>query len=310
MRSYELSPLVPKYICVVFWFFVSLASSYIGFILLSLHITSPPIFGILLTSINKGDLGYDSDDANTGAHHVPSASEPEHEDHDGYFENQQNEEPHSPDGASTTSRIGRRKSAFYDYKQEKALKDMDAKLFYHQQQYNQVPTPLYTQSGAGGSYSSPLIRAQTFSPNAGNPLSRTASMKSFGSHHYTQQPTHQSLALGRSAIPVASLEKPAGSDEVQSPSWMEKFDPSPATGSLLASSSSHGVGHAHEQGFASSRSPGTVFTVVHKIKFLSCKEGSSFRVAFSSPKHVSQVVLLLLLPGPARSTSRWHCLQI
>lgn len=221
----------------------------------------------MLTSINKvdRDLGYDSDDANTGAHHVPSASEPEHEDHD---EDQQNEESHSPDGASTTSHPGslvRRKSAFYDYKQEKALKDMDAKLFYHQQQYNQVPTPLYTQSGVGGSYSSPLIRAQTFSPNAGNPLSRTASMKSFGSHHYTQQPTHQSLALGRSAIPVASLEKPAGSDEVQSPSWMEKFaiaeNTSPATGGLLASSYSHGVGHAHEQGFTSSRSPGTVFTV-------------------------------------------------
>ena len=235
-------------------------------------------FGILLTSINKGDrnLGYESDDANTGAHDVPSASDPEDEDHGEYLEDQQNEASQSPDGASTTSNTGERKSAFYDYKQEKTLKDMDAKLFYHQQQHNQVSTPLYTQSGVGGSYySSPLIRAQALPSNAGNPLSRTASMKSFGSHHYTQQQTHQPLALGKSAISVgiASLDKPAGSDAVQSPSLMEKFDPhrvamadntSSATGGLLANSYSHEVGHVHEQGFTSSRSPGTVCTVVHK----------------------------------------------
>lgn len=194
------------------------------------------------------------------------------------------------DGASNTSNTAERKSAFYDYKQEKTLKDMDAKLFYHQQQHNQVPTPLYTQSGTGGSYySSPLIRAQTLPLNAGNPLSRTASMKSFGSHHYTQQQTHQPLALGRSAIPVglASLDKPTGNDEVQSPSWMEKSDPhrgpiadnnSSATGGLPVSSFNQGVGHTHD---ANSRPPNTLCIVVQKIKFLSCKESSSFRVAFS-----------------------------
>lgn len=136
---------------------------------------------------------------------------------------------------------------------------MDAKLFYHQQQH----TP---QSGAGGSYySSPLMRAQTLPPHPGNTLSRTASMKSFGSHHhYLPQQALHSPGLGRSAIPLgmATLDKPAANDEVQVPSGMERFDPHRVTktdksagGSYVQGTASpgHGVGQSHDQGFASSR---------------------------------------------------------
>lgn len=196
---------------------------------------------------------------------MPSAPESNDGDQDGYYEDQQDGAGQTPDGESTASNTGgERKSAFYDYKQEKALKDMDAKLFYHQQQHTQVHTPL---SGAGGSYySSPLIRAQTLPPNMGNSLSRTASMKSFGSHHYAQQAQQahqaQSPGLGRSAIPLglASLDKPAGSCEVQAPSGMERFDPHRVTMPDKSVAGSHGAtplsSHAHaigqDQGFASS----------------------------------------------------------
>ena len=133
---------------------------------------------------------------------------------------------------------------------------MDAKLFYHQQQHSQVHTPL---SGVGGSYySSPLIRAQTLPQYAGNPMSRTASMKSFGSHQHQAQ----SPGLGRSAMPIglASLDKPSGSDEVQAPGGMARFDPHRVTdrsvaGSYGQPSSSHAHGAAQDQGFASSTFP-------------------------------------------------------
>jgi len=204
---------------------------------------------------HQGDrnLIYESDDGNTGVDDVPSAPESHDGEEDGYDEEQGSGEAQSPDGVSTAGNTGERKSAFYDYKQEKTLKDMDAKLFYHQQQHGQVHTP---HSGAGGSYySSPLIRAQTLPANAGNPLSRTASMKSFGSH----QNQAQSPGLGRSAIPIglASLDKPSGSDEVQAPGGMERFDPHRVTdrsvaGSYGQPSSLHA---AQDQGFASSMFP-------------------------------------------------------
>jgi len=201
------------------------------------------------------DLIYESDDDNTRVDDVHSAPESHDGGEDGYDE-QQSGAAQSSDGVSATSNTGERKSAFYDYKQEKTLKDMDAKLFYHQQQHSQVHTPL---GGVGGSYySSPLIRAQTLPPNVGNPLSRTASMKSFGSHQHQAQ----SPGPGRSAIPtgLASLDKPAESDEVQAPSGMERFDPhrvtdKSVTGSYSQPSSSHAHGAAQDQGFASSTSP-------------------------------------------------------
>ncbi|KAF8426256.1 hypothetical protein EV426DRAFT_593246 [Tirmania nivea] len=215
------------------------------------------------------NLIYESDEDNTGVDVVHSAPESHDGEEDGYDEEQQSGAPQSPDGVSTAINTGERKSAFYDYKQEKTLQNMDAKLFYHQQ-HNQVHTPPW----AGGSYySSPLIRPQTLPLNLGNPLSRTASMKSSGSHqHQVQSP-----GLGRSAIPIglASLEKPSGSDEVQAPGGMERFDPHRVTdrsvaGSYGPSSNSHAHGAVQEQGFASrdttiSNELTTIYTNIQKI---------------------------------------------
>ncbi|KAF8467784.1 hypothetical protein BDZ91DRAFT_793449 [Kalaharituber pfeilii] len=200
---------------------------------------------------HQGDrsLTFGSDDeANPRLRDVPSA--PESNDGDGYYEQHEhdNESGPTPDVESMAG-DGGRKSAFYDYKQEQALKDMDAKLFYHQQ-HSQAHTPHYAASGAGGSYQpSPLMRAQTMPAAFGGPLSRTASMKSFGSYnHHTQQYTSQhppqSPGLGRSAIPLgmASLDKPASSDEVQAPAGMEKFDPHQLASTDKSIAGSHGTG--------------------------------------------------------------------
>ncbi|RPB24725.1 AMP deaminase [Terfezia boudieri ATCC MYA-4762] len=229
--------------------------------------------GFELISGHQGDrnLIYESDGDDTGVDDVHSAPESPDGEEGGYDEEQHSGEAQSSDGVLTAGNIGERKSAVYDYKQEKTLKDMDAKLFYHQQQHSQVHTP---HSGVGGGYySSPLIRAQTLPPNAGNPLSRTASMKSAGSH----QQQAQSPGLGRSSIPIglASLDKPSGSDEVQVPGGMERFDPHrvsdrSVTGSYGQPSSSHAHGAAQDQGFASrdatiSNELSTIYTNIQKI---------------------------------------------
>ncbi|KAI5808174.1 hypothetical protein DFH27DRAFT_590182 [Peziza echinospora] len=142
-----------------------------------------------------------------------------------------------------------RRSAFYDYKQEKTLKEMDAKLFYQQQQHSQTHTPYHT--GAGGSYSSPLMRAQTVP----NPLSRTASMKSFSSHYFGNQ--HHSPGLGRSAMPLgmASLDKPAISDEVQAPGGMDNFNPHRASLTDKSVAGSHPSGAPPPQSSGSGHAP-------------------------------------------------------
>jgi len=133
-----------------------------------------------------------------------------------------------------------RKSAFYNYKQEKTLKQTDAKMFYQQQQ----------QANSG--WNSPVMRASTGNwagPSGGGGgignLSRTGSVRSFTSSHqppYLHHSHHQYLgpAAGGSTLSItasrslgnatpapvgmASLEKPKEYGGVQAPE-MSRFDP-------------------------------------------------------------------------------------
>ncbi|PWW79313.1 AMP deaminase [Tuber magnatum] len=140
------------------------------------------------------------------------------------------------------------KSAFYDYKQEKALKQTDAKMIYQQQQ----------QANSG--WNSPLMRASTGNwagPIGGSGIgnmSRAGSVRSFASSH--QQPHlhhsyHQCLGpaaggstssitgsrgLGNTSLAplgMASHERPKEHGGIQAPE-MSRFDP-------------HGVGDATRQ---------------------------------------------------------------
>lgn len=119
-----------------------------------------------------------------------------------------------------------RKSAFYDYKQEKILKQTDAKLFYQQQQ--------------GSGWNSPIMRASTWGATGGN-VSRAASVRSFNSsHQHPHTHSHGQQYLGPAAgaaigsvagfrgmptpaVPVG-LEKPKEYGGVQVPE-MSRFDP-------------------------------------------------------------------------------------
>lgn len=129
-------------------------------------------------------------------------------------------------------REGGRKSAFYDHKQEKILKQSDAKLFYQQQQ-------------GGSGWNSPIMRASTWGATGGGGVSRNvsraASVRSFNSSH--QHPhTHShgqqylgpaagaviggaagSRGMGASAAPVglATMEKPKEHGGIEVP----EFDP-------------------------------------------------------------------------------------
>jgi AMP deaminase len=135
----------------------------------------------------------------------------------------------SPDfdhtGDMSTGVDGGRKSAFYDYKQEKTLRQTDAKLFYQQQQ----------QQGAGQSgWNSPVLRASTW--GGGGARSKNGSVRSFASshHHIPSLPSHPFFAGGAAAsrshtpgIPatgLASLDKPREDSEVQG-AGMGRFDP-------------------------------------------------------------------------------------
>lgn len=114
-----------------------------------------------------------------------------------------------------------RQSAFYDYKQEKALRQTDAKLFYQPQQGT---------SSAG--WHSPVTRSSTW----GGGVSRPESVKSMGSlqqsSHLTgsntptvsHHPGHPFSGQSRGVTGLASLEKPVTSSEVQVSS-IGRFDP-------------------------------------------------------------------------------------
>lgn len=131
-------------------------------------------------------------------------------------------------------REGGRKSAFYDHKQEKMLKQSDAKLFYQQQQHG------------GSGWNSPIMRASTWGTAGGGVSrneSRAASVRSFNSSH--QHPhTHPhgqqylgpaagavigsvvgSRGMGASATPVglATMEKPKEHSGIQIPE-LSRFD--------------------------------------------------------------------------------------
>jgi AMP deaminase len=123
---------------------------------------------------------------------------------------------------------GERKSAFYDYKQEKTLRQTDAKLFFQQQQ----------QQGAGQSgWNSPVLRsASTW--GGGGAISKTGSVRSFTSshHHHSALPFHPFFAGGaptasRSHTPgisaatgLASFDKAPEHSQVQG-AGMGRFDP-------------------------------------------------------------------------------------
>lgn len=145
-------------------------------------------------------------------------------------------------------REGGRKSAFYDYKQEKILKQTDAKLFYQQQQ-------------GGSGWNSPIMRASTWGATGGNVsrnVSRAASVRSFNSsHQHPHTHSHGQQYLGpaagaatgsvagprgmvASAVPVglATVEKPKERGEIQVPE-MGRFDHDVASARDLAQSQYH-----------------------------------------------------------------------
>ena len=128
---------------------------------------------------------------------------------------------------------GERKSAFYDYKQEKTLRQADAKLFYQQQQQQ------HQQQQASG-WNSPVMRSSTWGGGAN--ISRTASVRSFTSSHYPHsvQNTPGAAAAGNKvpANGLASLDKPKEHTEVQGPG-MGRFDPYGILDSAGALSTAH-----------------------------------------------------------------------
>lgn len=125
-------------------------------------------------------------------------------------------------------RDGGRKSAFYDYKQEKILKQTDAKLFYQQQQ----------QGGSG--WNSPIMRASTWGAPGGG-VSRAASVSSSHQHPHIHPHSQQYLGpaagaaigsaagsrgMGASTAPVglATMGKPKEHGGAQIPE-MSRVDP-------------------------------------------------------------------------------------
>ncbi|KAL7269463.1 AMP deaminase [Rhizina undulata] len=184
---------------------------------------------------------------------------------------------------------GERKSAFYDYKQEKTMKQTDAKLFYQQQQ----------QHGGGhhtGGWNSPVMRASTW--NTGGNLSRTGSVMSFSSLHQQHHihsphpgynPQYAGTAAGTAGTSVAgskgrasiatmphglaSLDKPKENSEVQAPE-MSRYDPHkalPADGRHQYTIPLHGQAPSGAQGNYAYKDPAlsaelsTIYTNVQKI---------------------------------------------
>jgi AMP deaminase len=106
-----------------------------------------------------------------------------------------------------------RRSAYYDYKQDRSLKHADAKAYYQHQTYReQLNTP-----GSAG-INSPTLKAG----NHGGPLSRTASVRSFSSMQpMNPTPQHRHAA----PLGLASLEKPPQAFDVQGSAQLDEFDP-------------------------------------------------------------------------------------
>lgn len=153
-------------------------------------------------------------------------------------ENQLSSSPELDDGFSDLhgAADGERKSAFYDYKQEKALQQTDAKLFYQPQQ---------GQSPSVGGWNSPAIRGSASA--AGGNLSRTASMMSMSSLHQQPQQSgtpggssafQRKAAFGRGCTGLPSLNKPSDNSEVEVSS-IGRFDPHGVV-EAKAHASSHG----------------------------------------------------------------------
>lgn len=132
-----------------------------------------------------------------------------------------------PFGPPKSGPDGMRISAFYDYKQERTLRETDAKLSFQQQlQQGTSQTP---------GWSSPMMRASTWAGAPG--LSRTGSVMSLSSLDY-HGPKHISSQIATPGMgPIrekeitnlpptgmASLEKPKDVGEVQGP-IMGKFNP-------------------------------------------------------------------------------------
>ncbi|KAI5850426.1 hypothetical protein DFP73DRAFT_524175 [Morchella snyderi] len=180
-------------------------------------------------------------------------------------------------------RDGERKSAFFDYKQEKILKQTDAKLFYQPQQ------------PGGSGWNSPIMRASTW--GGGGNVSRAASVKSINSSYQHPNPHshgHQYLGpaagatigssvagargMGAPVAPagLASLDKPKEHEGIQVPE-MGRFDPHGVISSAQDLAQPHDIASLH--GEAPSASKGsyidrdpvlsneltTIYTNVQKI---------------------------------------------
>jgi AMP deaminase len=163
--------------------------------------------------------------------HSPASSSVGGDENDYYGLQDERQLSSSPEldhaGDMSTGVDGERKSAFYDYKQEKTLRQTDAKLFFQQQQ----------QQGAGQSgWNSPVLRSASTWGGPGA-FSKNGSVRSFtSSHHHSALPFHPFLAGGtptvsRSHTPgisaatgLASFDKPPEESQVQG-AGMGRFDP-------------------------------------------------------------------------------------
>lgn len=138
-----------------------------------------------------------------------------------YDESQLSSSPEIDHAADISSGAdGERKSAFFDYKQEKTLRQTDAKLFFQQQQ----------QAGGHSGWNSPNLRSTTWGP-AGN-LSKAGSVRSYTSSHHPQLGGASAaaaalkgpIAPATAALGLGSLDRPKEDSEVQGPG-MSRFDP-------------------------------------------------------------------------------------
>lgn len=173
-------------------------------------------------------------------------------------------------------RDGERKSAFFDYKQEKILKQTDAKLFYQPQQ------------PGGSGWNSPIMRASTW--GGGGNVSRAASVKSINSSYQHPNPHshgHQYLGpaagatigssvagargMGASVAPVglASLDKPKEHAGIQVPE-MSRFDPHGVISSAQNLAQPHDIASSHGEAlsapkgsYVDSRCPWIMYPVLH-----------------------------------------------
>src|SRR5690606_22423615 len=103
-----------------------------------------------------------------------------------------------------------RRSAYYDYKEDRSLKHADAKAYYQHQTYREQ-----LQAPGSAGLNSPSLKA-------GGPLSRTASVKSFSSMQpMNPTPQHRSTA----PLGLASWEKPPRASDIQGPAQLDEFDP-------------------------------------------------------------------------------------